>query len=588
MSPCRSLVILLCIRNMSEVFSVDGDAEFREPPKPEKPKKESPPSNAPSDDVGAEIIDLQNRLGPKRGTALPKGLEELRQEIMRERENIALLEVQGQADLLVEAKQDLRSLLQKRDTLLESLSPEEVQTYHEVDAMERGTAQALAAYDLAKGHPLRRFFFSDESEEELKKKENVADVIPIQPETPEKKLQRLDAMQVTIQQHIEQLESLLDVLGTSKKAEDLKDEQEREARDLFVEYQLAPFRKRIFMGKAWKTLRIDIEKHGDTLTTHNHNRYPGLCTPEERVKLEEDVVEAQNVLKALLDERRVLEEQLSRAEVLDVVALRKARRWHKAELRKVLTPDVREFHPEFRELINREQEALKTFFGKEIEVPPLPPEVTPEKYKEWKEKGFELHYLPPTSLSETGPDGKKKWKNLPGWTKKPKKGPEEIHSDLPGGWLLFDMRKKPNYQGGKQMYPNDGVIGNALKTLRLGTPHLLRDDRVPKPNSRFGMRGADFDKIEVQTALAASLGINVKELDLPYAIENSLLMHMHMPEWGDTNVYEFFKDKTADGAGRFVGGLSNEGGLSDVIGLHAGFQTEGIGFRPVARLSSKK
>ena len=570
---------------MSKISPIEGGAEFRPPSKPRKPKKEPSPSNAPSDDVGAEIIDLQKRLGPKRGTALPKGLAELHQEIMRERENIAFLEVQGQADLLAEAKQDLRSLLQKRDTLLESLSPEEVQTYHEVDAMERGAAQALAAYDLAEGHDLRRFFFP----EELQAEEHVADVIPIQPETPEKKLQRLDAMQVTIQQHIEQLESLLDVLGTSKKAEDLKDEQEREARDLFVEYQLAPFRKRIFMGKAWKTLRIDIEKHGDTLTTHNHNRYPGLCTPEEKVKLEEDVVEAQNALKALLDERRLLEEQLSRAEVLDVVALREARKWQKEKLQTVLAPDAREFRREFRNLMYREYAVLKTFFGKEIEVSPLPPEVTPEKYKEWKEKGFELHYLPPTSLSETGPDGKKKWKELPGWTKKPEKGPEEIHSELPGGWMLVDTRQKPNYDNGAQIYPNDEVIGKALETLRRGANPVIEPyDAVPNPKSRFGIRGSDFEKPEVQTALAASLGVNVKDLDLPYAIENSLLMHMHMPEWGNTTTLEWLKDKTADSRDRLYGGNSDGGGLSYVYWVGAAGRHEDVGFRPLGRFSSKK
>ncbi len=51
--------------------------------------------------------------------------------------------------------------------------------------------------------------------------------------------------------------------------------------------------------------------------------------------------------------------------------------------------------PEFRELLDREKEKIQEFFGEEIEVAPLPGEITPERYQEWKEKGFELHYLPP-------------------------------------------------------------------------------------------------------------------------------------------------------------------------------------------------
>ena len=571
---------------MSEISPIEGGAEFRQPPKPRKPKKEPSPSNAPSDDVGAEIIDLQNRLGPKRGTALPKGLEELRQEIMRERENIALLEVRGQADLLVEAKQDLRSLLQKRDTLLESLSPEEVQTYHEVDAMERGTAQALAAYDLAKGHPLRRFFFSDESKEELKKEENVADVIPIQPETPEKKLQRLDAMQITIQQRIEYLESLTDVLRTSGEAEQKKDVQEREARTLFGKYRRVSRLKRLFAPKAWEALGIDIKEGArGELVIHNRNRYPGLLTPEERLKLAEESAEEEKQLKEFLSERRTLEEELSHADLLDVTALREARRWQKQKMRKVFL-EAREVRREFRELIARERMALETFFGSVVEVPPLPPEITPEKYKEWKEKGFELHYLPPVALSETGPDGKKKWKDLPGWRKKPEKDSGEIHSELPGGWMLVDTRQKPNYDKGTQMYLNDEVISKALETLRRGANPIIKpDDAVPNPKSRFGIRGTDFEKLEVKTALAASLGVNVKDLDIPYAIENSLLMHMHMPDWGNTTTYEWLKDKKPDGRHRLFGG----GGQSNHLDwFTAHYSYERIGFRPVARLSSKK
>ena len=45
---------------------------------------------------------------------------------------------------------------------------------------------------------------------------------------------------------------------------------------------------------------------------------------------------------------------------------------------------------EFRELIEHEQESLNAFFGREIEVPSLPDEITPERYERWKEMEFDL------------------------------------------------------------------------------------------------------------------------------------------------------------------------------------------------------
>ena len=68
---------------------------------------------------------------------------------------------------------------------------------------------------------------------------------------------------------------------------------------------------------------------------------------------------------------------------------------------------------EFRELVDRETESLNDFFGHEVEVPPLPEEITPERYERWKEMGFELHYLPSEEM--------KKEANFPGWKKKPER-----------------------------------------------------------------------------------------------------------------------------------------------------------------------
>ena len=68
---------------------------------------------------------------------------------------------------------------------------------------------------------------------------------------------------------------------------------------------------------------------------------------------------------------------------------------------------------EFQEVMEREAEKLREFFGYDVEVPAIPEEVTPERYERWKEMGFELHYLPDEELAED--------RDLPGWKKKPGK-----------------------------------------------------------------------------------------------------------------------------------------------------------------------
>lgn len=260
---------------------------------------------------------------------------------------------------------------------------------------------------------------------------------------------------------------------------------------------------------------------------------------------------------------------------------------------RVETKESKESGPEFRELVDREREALKKFFGFEIQVPSPPGEVTPEKHKEWKENGFELRYLPKLDLSEVDPADpekkKRRWKKFPGWTKPPGKGPGETQSELPGGWVLMDMRRKPTYANGGQMYESDDAIGKALAELRAGpSPSIERYESVPDPASRFGIRGTDFDKPEVRLRLAEALGLDSNEFDLAYGIENSVLMHMYRPDWGNTDSYEWLKDKSTDGRLRLYGGGSDDGGLSDVGWGGADSRSVNFGFRPLGRFSQKK
>ena len=77
----------------------------------------------------------------------------------------------------------------------------------------------------------------------------------------------------------------------------------------------------------------------------------------------------------------------------------------------------------FQEIISRESLALQKFFGRSFEIPPLPEEATTERIAEWREQGFELHYLPSLSLIDItiDPSGAvtEVRPNIRGWKKKP-------------------------------------------------------------------------------------------------------------------------------------------------------------------------
>ncbi len=236
---------------------------------------------------------------------------------------------------------------------------------------------------------------------------------------------------------------------------------------------------------------------------------------------------------------------------------------------------------EFRELVERETESLRNFFGYDVEVPSLPDEVTPERYEKWKEMGFELHYLPAEEM--------KKERDLPGWKKKPgdwfygKLKDKEVDTDsatLPAAWVLADTREKPQYQDGKQIYKDD-VLAETLEDLR--KKKVLTDFEVK--GSRFRISWDELHKPEVKKAIAEALDVPEESLRLPRAIEWNYLGNAYHPQWGETDAWEWFEDSLEKGAGRLDGGYSRGGGLSGVSWGAPSGRSGGLGFRPLVVFS---
>src|SRR3989344_6020734 len=242
-------------------------------------------------------------------------------------------------------------------------------------------------------------------------------------------------------------------------------------------------------------------------------------------------------------------------------------------------------YKDFSDLINRERNKLREFFGYDIEVPNLPDEITPEKCEQWKELGFELHYLPDEDLT--------KGRDLPGWKKKPgelffnqisdgKLFPDS--TKLAGSWVLIDSRAKPQYDNGEQSYENDDQIGDALGKLR--QQGLI--ENYKETDSRFNISWDELNKTEVKEALAKILDIDPQNLRLPRVIEWNYLGNAFYERWGETSTWEWFEDEYDKGQRRLLGGISDYGGLSGVDWGAPGGRDFNLGFRPLVVFSSTK
>ena len=241
---------------------------------------------------------------------------------------------------------------------------------------------------------------------------------------------------------------------------------------------------------------------------------------------------------------------------------------------------VTESREEFEDLVEREQTKLRAFFGKGIDVPPVPASISPEQYEKWREMKFDLHYMPDEEMTED--------KEYPGWKKKPtstinlftavkdkknKLAPDTLK--LPGAWVLVDTREKPgwvNDQTTAQPYQEDDVMEAALAELRV--QGVIKGDA--NKGGRFRISWEELQKPEVKEKLAKIFGVLPDQIRLPRAIEASFLGNAHYPKWGDTNSCEWFHD-SYQGSGHLIGG---DGGLSHVSWGVAGRRRGHIAFRP--------
>ena len=234
----------------------------------------------------------------------------------------------------------------------------------------------------------------------------------------------------------------------------------------------------------------------------------------------------------------------------------------------------------FKEIIEHEKQKLQAFFGRDIDVPPLPEGITGVKIEAWEKQHLKLHYLPLIDMAEET--------KLEHWIKPDFQyiTESDLPKDamlLPGSWLLVDERPKPTYENGNQQYDNDtDFLGPVLEELR--QKGLIQS--FEHPGSRFYISPQELENPAVIEAIARAYNLKPEQITLPRMIEFNILGNIHHPEWGESNCSEWFSDQYKAGLERLSGGFSDVGGLAFVrsrgpVGRRFGY----IGFRALGRFS---
>jgi len=278
-----------------------------------------------------------------------------------------------------------------------------------------------------------------------------------------------------------------------------------------------------------------------------------------------------------------------------------------ADLREKIEPS------EFREIREREVKRNSEFFGEgvKIEIPPLPKGITKEMVENWKEKGFRLEYWPNVDLSKKAADENK----FPGWHHKPGKEytPDKQYgidfygeltdiqnlpenkdnlklidpqtkkpyklTELPGCWVLQDIRPKPDDASGKQSYENDTLIQEVLK--KLADKVIL--NKAASACLRNNIHPDIFKKPKFWLAIKEALNIDPSlraTLRLPRLIEQNY--RGQGDDFHKTRTWEWSEEYYRSGR-RLISGYSDSGGASRVDWLDAAYGS--VGFRPLVVFS---
>jgi len=248
-------------------------------------------------------------------------------------------------------------------------------------------------------------------------------------------------------------------------------------------------------------------------------------------------------------------------------------------------------------ILEKERKAHLVFFGREFNLSDF--DETLKKYgegkvKEWKKLLLEPHFLPEVEISRKAV--------FPGFKVRPDSHcyevvyqdrvlrmiEGELQPDRKAHWLLgqtilIDTRLKPAYDGGKQMWQNENLLGPIIEKLR--KDEKIVNSQYGPQSSRFEVSDLNWDE-QIKPVLAKNL--NLPFFRLERAIEGIVIpqIYLDMPrkDDGTTDTWVWYEEYFGDRSNRLDGGDSAYGGLAVVRWFYSGDRWSFGSFRPLAVL----
>src|SRR3989344_9446835 len=182
---------------------------------------------------------------------------------------------------------------------------------------------------------------------------------------------------------------------------------------------------------------------------------------------------------------------------------------------------------------------LKKFFGRHVQVDPVPSSWTQEFLENAAKYNLRPVFLPETDISESFQHGgyvkpdawyynNVKSGNIKG------KAPTKLRK----GWYLADFSMGTDYTDGTQVFANDPlapVIERLRREKKIG-----KYDLTPL-GSRFSITNDEWRET-VCPAVARELGVRPEQVGLERAIEFNAIGNLYDPNRGRFNMWEWFSD----------------------------------------------
>ncbi len=252
------------------------------------------------------------------------------------------------------------------------------------------------------------------------------------------------------------------------------------------------------------------------------------------------------------------------------------------------------------EILTRERQCHKTFFGQRFALDEFRKALQKygqKKIQEWQKLALEPQFLPEVSMSQD--DKFRGWKVKPedSYYRMVAKGDvlrrqpsgklleDKKAFKLEGITVLIDIRLKPPYDDGKQMWKDDNLLGPIIKGLR--EKGKIAKYKYGPQNSRFGVSADEWER-EIKLVLAENLGLDVSQVRFERAIEMNVIPQIYrgMPRTADdqTNTLVWIEEFSGGRDRRLDGGRSDDGGLTVVRPHWSNAPYDRRSFRPLVVL----